>query len=336
MMLEDHKRVGNMNYKLIIFFSSILLLTSCKSKTQPEIESATEYSVNKSFHLISETSLGPFERGAIIDLERDFGESILVKVDEALSISPFIPHYSYVTKGVEELRIIPALDPRSDSYTRLIGSVVIKAQKYKDINGIHVGSSVDELIKAYPKAYFYYDIESDQIVISNQGHGLQFILASDAIDKQKSLYAGRIDRNLVDHSSRIAEIRIVRSEQENQDALKNKQMEEKQILSKYFDSILGKYYLKEFSENYYKIHIIQGSYFISECFEGDCKKRGKVLGVSRSINGFENLRIKGISGEMVPTWSLKSTDSEKMLYVRDYDASDDKWTNKVFIRGQLH
>lgn len=336
MMLEGHKRVGNMNYKLMVFVSSILLLTTCKSNTQTEIDSATKDMSKTSFHLISATSVGPFKRGAIIDLERDFGESKLVKGNEAIPNSPSVPHYSYVSKGEEELRIIPALDPRTDTYTKLIGSVEIRSPKYKDIKGIHVESSVEELLRAYPEAYFYYDIAGDQIVISNQGHGLQYIVKSDSIKEQKSLKAGRIDKNLADRGSKIVEIKIVRSEQENQDAIKNKQMEEKEILSKYFHSILGKYYLKEFSENYYKIHSIQGSYFISECFEGDCKKRGKIMGVSRSINGFENLRIKGISGEMVPTWSLKSSDSEKHLYVRDYDASDDKWTNKVFIRGQLH
>ena len=57
-----------------------------------------------------------------------------------------------------------------------------------------------------------------------------------------------------------------------------------------------------------------------KCMDEDCEEGGKINGTRVSGDQAE-LIIDGISGEMVPRWSIKGT----TMYVHDYDAVNDTW-----------
>lgn len=332
-----------MNLKFLILISGIVSFVACNTNSQTQtknlISAKTKVTVGTTVaeqsnkYLITGSSVGSFSRGNLIDPTIDYGSAKIIEVNVGKETKTKTPFYSFVENGLEELRIIPALDPRTNTYTQIIGRINVKSTKYEDEKGIHIGDPVSEFLSTYPDSYIYYDILADQVIMSDQGHGAQYLLTSASISGQNPIKSGRILESLVDPNARIFEISVVRSEQENQDARKNKNMEEKEILNKYYESINGKYYLKEYSENYYKIHSIQGTYYVSECFEGDCKERGEILGATKNVNGFESLLLDGIRGEMVPRWSLKSTESGKELHVHDYDVENDKWSNQIYIKS---
>lgn len=285
--------------------------------------------------MISDTAIGPFFKGAFIEQEKEVNGMKLIEKEESLSDGSSRKYYGLSGNGVEALRIYPAIDPRTDTYTKLIGSISILSQKYKDKGNISVGSAVKDFYSSYPSAYAYFDLVDNNLILSKAGHGPRYIVDGNAIQNEGQIDISKIQKEQITQNARIKEIQIVRSSYENQDAMKNKGMEAEEILEGYLGAICGKYYLKEYSENYYKIHKLQGDFLVSECNEGDCKDRGKIIACKKNKDMI-SLSLEGISGEMVPSWTIlqKSTGLDD-LHVHDYNAFDDKWTDKIFTKGDL-
>ena len=306
---------------------------SDKSIDQTEEQLSEESVVNdkeSTERLIGESSVSCITVGELIDLDclgDDYNYTEHFETEEKQR------YYSVATSGIEVLQVFPAMDPRVKEYTRIVGKIVTKSNHFEDDNKIGVGSTMKELLAKNPDAYLYYDLKSNQIMVSNQGSGPQYIIDQKALRTTDDINIGRIDKSKVSPSAKITEIRITRSNYENQDAMANKGAEENEIVESYLNTLIGKYYLKEYSENYYKIYRQHGEFYISNCHEDECEDRGKIADC-RKTNGFIPLSIEGIEGEMVPSWTIEQTEEgEVKLYVHDYDAINDAWVDKVYFKG---
>lgn len=331
-----------MKKSILWLITGLLFFLACSSDSAKEatasipIEKAqlnTVKTAQESVVMISDTSVGPFYKGAFIDANQVFKGSKLVEQYETIAGGDQKFYYRITEEDQESLKIYPAFDPRTETYSKLIGSISVVSDKYKDDHGISVGSTVGDFYSSYPSAYAYYNPATKEIVLSDEGHGPRYIVNADAIKNSQQLDISKIQQEQITQDAKITQIRIVRSNYENQDAMKNKGMEAVEILEDYLETICGQYYLKEFSENYYKIHKLQGDFLVSDCREDECKSRGKIIGCKKNKNMI-SLGLEDISGEMVPSWTIISNASGMDdLHVHDYDAYNDKWTDKVYTKA---
>ncbi len=345
MIFVGLKRDGNMNLKIavsvILFYISASACTSKgqvqesiseRGDLQTEIAETQGAANNQGSYFLSDTSAGQFYKGLF--LSDDLIKTSQIELSK-IEIAPLgaQEYYTYSEDNKPLLKVYKAFDPRMRSYSKIVSSIHVLSEMYKDSKGISIGTSVEEFLSKYPATKAYYNKNQNRIVLTDNGHGPRFMVSDSNLDrKDKNINIGQIDVSLIDQSATIEEIRIVRSHYENLDAMENKEMEETQIREDYLNVICGKYYLETGSENYYKIEPLQGEYYISECFEGECERRGKIVNCGE-FDKVVNFQLEDISGEMVPTWNLKEVDGKLELHVHDYNAMDDSWDDRIFYRS---
>lgn len=333
MTLEETEHVGNMNTIktfILLFILSSLGCAQSQTKTNSN-NKANEKTVKQENidFLITDSKVGDFHRGAsITELSEKYGKQLVENKTNGET------YYSFVENNKELLKVFPAYDTRYETFTKFVGRITVCSDQFADKNGLKIGSTVSDFSNKYPNTYAYYDAANNRILLSNKGVGPQYVLSASNLKKGEYTNIGRIDLSEIDPNAKIIEINLIRSEQEND--LADKKTEEENIIESYLQKVVGNYYLSDESEHYYKIRRMQGDYLLSECFEDDCTKRGEIVGCRLDNRGFTSLLLKNLSGESGPQWSISPLNQEKIiLYVYDYDAMEDQWTNNTFTKIDL-
>ena len=199
-----------------IFLSFLILsLSSCAGTSDKTTEAASDdqtivdTSVPRS-NIITANSAGLFHFGTrFSELPEGFE---IIKRRESGGEGSWITAYEVKKDGILELKLYPGFDENFEE-TDWLGEILIFDAKYKTEEGIGVGSTLQELITAYPEYKLWYTYVSDRFIAENgMADNMQFLLSPDAFkgDKEK-LYIYEsvvLEADQFDLSGKITSVRV--------------------------------------------------------------------------------------------------------------------------------
>lgn len=187
-----------MNLSKWFFLSLSIFLCSCNdqkkesdsmnaSEKVEQSEETKEVAIIKEKFLIKGKAAGEFKIGASIPTSlKDYSitrEQQVRTTEEGPTDETIIK----VTKGNEKfLEILPSMDPITGESTEDIGEIRITSELYKTAEGIGVGSSLDEFVRAYPDHKLWFTYVSNRYIVEADEVEAQFLLeGTDFIGEKK-------------------------------------------------------------------------------------------------------------------------------------------------------
>ncbi len=169
-------------FKIIIIF--VFTFTSCKNdskKTQQENKNVNQEELaqeNKNNQLIKKDQVGIFKIGDAIPKKL---ENYAIKEEKQTISEEGVTYeeimYTITKDETEILKIYRAYDYVSDGYNQNIGQIMVNSNQFKTEKNIGVGTTLENLKKAYPNLKIWYTYVSDMYVAETDDlPKIQFLL----------------------------------------------------------------------------------------------------------------------------------------------------------------